>query len=78
MPYGPSEIITHGVNGFLVPEDDITGLATEVRRIARASTSELAPIREAAYRRALEFDDESVTEKWASVMEEALASKRPA
>jgi poly(glycerol-phosphate) alpha-glucosyltransferase len=78
MPYGPSEIITHGVNGFLVPEDDITGIATEVRRIARSTTSELAPIREAAYRRALEFDDESVTEKWAAVMEEALASKRHA
>ena len=43
-----------------------------------ATTAELAPIREAAYRRALEFNDESVTAKWAAVMEEALASKRHA
>ncbi|MGA9103656.1 glycosyltransferase [Aeromicrobium sp.] len=78
MPYGPGEIITHGVDGFLVPPDDIAGLATEIRRIARAKSSDLAPIREAAYRRALEFNDEHVTAKWAAVMEEALASKRSA
>ncbi|MGI9085512.1 MAG: glycosyltransferase [Aeromicrobium sp.] len=78
MPYGPSEIITHGVDGFLVAPDDISGLATEIRRLARASRSELAPIREAAHRRALEFNDEHVTEQWATVMEKALASKRPA
>ena len=78
MPYGPSEIISHGVDGFLVPSDDISGLATEIRRIVRATNAELAPIREAAYRRALEFNDEHVTEKWAAVMEKALASKRHA
>ena len=78
MPYGPSEIITHGVDGFLVQADDTSGLATEIRRIARAKSSELAPIREAAYRRALEFNDEHVTEKWAAAMEKALASKHQA
>ena len=78
MPYGPAEIITHGVDGFLVPPDDINGLATEIRRLARTKNAELAPIREAAYRRALEFNDEHVTEKWATVMEKALASKQPA
>lgn len=78
MPYGPSDIITHGVDGFLVPSDDIAGLATEIRRLARSKPSELAPIREAAYRRALEFNDEHVTERWAEVMEEALAAKQKA
>jgi poly(glycerol-phosphate) alpha-glucosyltransferase len=78
MPYGPAEIITHGVDGFLVPSDDINGLATEIRRVARAKSSELAPIRDAAYRRALEFNDEHVTEKWAAAMEQALASKHGA
>jgi poly(glycerol-phosphate) alpha-glucosyltransferase len=75
MPYGPGEIITHGVDGFLVQPDDISGIATEIRRIARARKSELAPIREAAYRRALEFNDEHVTERWAATFEKALASK---
>ncbi|MGH3457738.1 glycosyltransferase [Aeromicrobium sp.] len=78
MPYGPSEIITHGVDGFLVEADDISGLVTEIRRLARAKPSELAPMREAAWRRAQEFNDENVTEHWATVMEKALASKRPA
>ncbi len=78
MPYGPSEIITHGVDGFLVQADDINGLTTEIRRIVRATSTELAPMREAAYRRALEFNDEHVTETWAAVMEKALASKHRA
>ncbi len=75
MPYGPAEIITHGVDGFLVPADDIAGLVTEIRRLVRAKPSELAPIREAAYRRALAFNDEHVTERWAVAMEKALAAK---
>ena len=78
MPYGPAEIITHGVNGFLVAPDDVSGLATEIRRLARSSRAELAPIREAAWRRALEYNDEAVTKRWAEVMETALKAKRPA
>ena len=78
MPYGPAEIITHGVDGFLVPVDDISGLATEIRRLARAKRSELDAIRMAAYHRALEFNDEHVTERWAAVMEKALAAKHQA
>jgi glycosyltransferase involved in cell wall biosynthesis len=78
MPYGPAEIITHGVDGFLVPVDDISGLATEIRRLAHARRSALAPIRLAAYRRALEFNDEHVTERWAAAMEIALAAKHQA
>ena len=77
MPYGPDEIITHGVDGFLVQPDDITGVATEIRRLARATSDELAALREAAYRRALGFNDEHVTEQWATTFEKALASKRP-
>jgi len=78
MPYGPAEIITHGVNGFLVAPDDVSGLATEIRRLARSSSAELAPIREAAWRRALEYNDEAVTARWAEVMETALEAKSPA
>lgn len=78
MPYGPAEIIRHGVDGFLVPPDDVAGLATEIRRVARARPSELAPIRVAAHRRALEFNDAHVTQSWSDVMEKALAAKRHA
>ena len=76
MPYGPAEIITDGVDGFLVPPDDISGLAAHIRRLASMKQAELAPIRQAAYERATEFNDEAVTEAWATVMNAALEAKR--
>jgi poly(glycerol-phosphate) alpha-glucosyltransferase len=76
MPYGPADIITHGVDGFLVPPDDISALVEAIRHVVRSKPSELAPIREAAYRRALEYNDERVTEAWADVMAKALAAKQ--
>ena len=45
--------------------------------MVRLAADELAPIREAAYLRALEFNDEHVTERWGEVMEKTLASKHP-
>ena len=76
MPYGPAEIITDGVDGFLVPADDINALAAAIRRITRMKPAELAPMREAAHRRALAFNDEHVTARWAVVMQAALDAKR--
>jgi poly(glycerol-phosphate) alpha-glucosyltransferase len=76
MPYGPAEIITHGVDGFLVEPDDIAGLVAEIRRVASAKKSELDPIRLAAHRRALQFNDETTTERWAVAMATALQTKR--
>ncbi len=71
-PYGPEDIITDGVDGFLVPQDDIRALATRIRRVAASSPAELAPMRAAAYRRALDFDDAHVTQQWADLMAELL------
>lgn len=76
MPYGPAEIITNGVDGFVVPADDIEALAKAIRKVASAPPTELVPMREAAYRRALDFNDEHITEKWATIMRSALDSKR--
>jgi poly(glycerol-phosphate) alpha-glucosyltransferase len=77
MPYGPGEIITHGVDGFLVAPGDVSGLAAQIREIASSTPAELAPIRRAAHRRAIEYSDEHVTERWGSFMN-AIERRRAA
>lgn len=76
MPYGPADIITHGVDGYLVPSGDIKRMARAIRKVTRAKPAQLAAMREAAHRRALEFNDEHVTERWARTMNEVLATKQ--
>jgi poly(glycerol-phosphate) alpha-glucosyltransferase len=75
MPYGPAEIITHGVDGFLVRPDDINGLAREIRRLAGASRSELKKMRRAAHDKATQYNDEHVTARWAELMRAAHAAR---
>ena len=75
IPYGPADIITHGVDGFLVPNGDIEGLATQIREIVAASPADLAPMREAGYKRALEFSDEHVMNLWSELMAEVTAKR---
>jgi poly(glycerol-phosphate) alpha-glucosyltransferase len=77
IPYGPSDIITHGVDGFLVPNGDIQALAAQIREVVAATPAELAPIREAGHRRALEFSDEHVMGLWSELMS-GIAAKRAA
>ncbi|HKY56468.1 MAG TPA: glycosyltransferase [Aeromicrobium sp.] len=75
MPYGPADIITHGVNGFLVPNGDVKTLAAQIKFVVESSPADLAPLREAAYKRALEFSDERVMGLWASLMAEIAARR---
>ncbi|MFL6091219.1 MAG: glycosyltransferase [Aeromicrobium sp.] len=75
MPYGPSDIITHGVDGFLVPDGDSLALADQITWIVRAKRSQLAPMRRAARARALEFNDEHVVGQWSTLMAE-IAERR--
>jgi len=75
IPYGPADIITHGVDGFLVPNGDIAALAAQIKSLVAASPAELAPMREAGHERAMEFNDEHVMRLWASLMAD-IAAKR--
>jgi poly(glycerol-phosphate) alpha-glucosyltransferase len=77
IPYGPSDIITHGVDGFLVPNGDIEALAAQIREIVAASPADLVAMREAGYKRALDFSDEHVMELWSALMAE-IAARREA
>jgi poly(glycerol-phosphate) alpha-glucosyltransferase len=75
MPYGPSDIITDGVDGFLVAVGDQDALADKIREVVSADQSVLAPVREAGYRRALQFSDERAVERWRAVMTDAAARR---
>jgi poly(glycerol-phosphate) alpha-glucosyltransferase len=75
MPYGPSDIITHGVDGFLVPPGDKTALAEQIYQVLTTPESVLATIRAAGYRRALEFSDERQVERWQGVMSDVAARR---
>jgi poly(glycerol-phosphate) alpha-glucosyltransferase len=76
-PYGPADIITHGVDGFLVPLNDIDALAAQIGRVATTKPAKLTPMRVAAHRRALDFSTRRITERWADLMADLLATRRP-
>lgn len=65
--YGPSDVITHGVDGLVVPADDVKALSAAIRRIATMGEAERTDMRRAAQRTARRFDDLTVTRQWADV-----------
>ena len=75
VPYGPSDIITHGVDGFLIPDCDVATLAATIRKVVASSSAELAPMREAAHKRALEFSDANVMTQWAVLMADLAGTR---
>ncbi|NYF97983.1 glycosyltransferase [Janibacter cremeus] len=75
--YGPRELITDGVDGFLVPQDDIEALARTLVRVRDMGESELATLRENAARRAQDFSDASIGPRWAAMLRATLAAKVP-
>ena len=68
VPYGPSDILTHGVDGFLVPDGDIEALAEQIAHVATLPQRELKAIRKAAHNRALDFNDEQAVQRWSALM----------
>lgn len=75
IPYGPADVITDGVDGYLLTESDIKGLARRIKKISRSTPAQLEPMRRAAFQRAQDFNDNHVTQRWADIMNSALAAK---
>lgn len=77
IKYGPSDVITHGVDGFLVPAGDVEELANTIRRVVRMDPAALMKMRKAGVKRSRAFLPESITKMWGDVLKGALEAKQP-
>jgi glycosyltransferase involved in cell wall biosynthesis len=73
-PYGPSEIITDGVNGLLVPTRDPQALAAAILRVLRDPALK-ARLAEEGRRRSKDFDAATITARYAQVFETVCAGR---
>lgn len=70
--YGPSDIITPGINGFLVPPNDIDKLAETIELVVAMPEDELDTMRQAAAQRARDFMERPIVEQWGAALKQAL------
>lgn len=75
IKYGPSDIITDGVDGFLVPSGDVHGLAAAIHKVAAMGSGELARMQEAAVLRSKAFSDSAVMKLWLDELADAWQRK---
>ncbi|MGO0605592.1 glycosyltransferase [Brevibacterium linens] len=75
VPYGPSEIITDGVDGFLVPYGDIQGLAECIAKLRTMKACDLDQMRQAARERAKAYRSQQIAEEWAHAIDTAYTRK---
>ena len=66
-PRGPSEIITHGRDGLLVPELDVTALGAAISELA-GDPRRRAALGEAAIETARRYDREAIGARWDSLL----------
>ncbi|WP_167197892.1 glycosyltransferase [Brevibacterium pigmentatum] len=78
IKYGPAEIITHGVNGFIVPANDIDALAAQIEAFLAMPSNEKLEMRRAAIERAKDFLPEQSYERWKKALEEPVKIHNPA
>lgn len=77
IQYGPSDIITDGVNGFLVPDGDTAAMAEKIQLLQQMSDREVTAMRKAAVKRAKDFAPVEITRRWGKALKDALESKTP-
>lgn len=77
IDYGPSDIITHGVDGFLVPDGDIAQLAATIDQFTEMDERERTKMRKAAVKRSKAFVPREIARQWGCQLERAIAAKRP-
>ncbi|OFT97932.1 glycosyltransferase [Brevibacterium sp. HMSC22B09] len=70
IKYGPSDIITDSVDGFLVPAGDVDALAEAIVKVATMDDAALRTMRRNAIKRAKDFYEESIVRDWAQMFAE--------
>jgi poly(glycerol-phosphate) alpha-glucosyltransferase len=80
VQYGPAELITDGVNGFLVPAADHEALAARIEEFLALDEAAVERMRASARATAAAYSDENVTALWSSALQSAVARRagRPA
>lgn len=68
LAYGPRDIITHGVNGYIVPYGDIDALADQIREFVALPESDRDRMRQAAAERALDYAPAKNFERWSDAL----------
>lgn len=76
--YGPSDIIEHGRNGFLVPDGEPLALSAAVDHFLGLPEEEVAALRSAAVARARDFDDARIAQAWKQAIDTAWKHKEAA
>lgn len=73
---GPRDIITEGVDGFLVPNEDVAGLADAVNRAIELDPDVRRSMGEAALKKAQERSQVAVARQWSALLTELDNDKR--
>ncbi|MGO2312780.1 glycosyltransferase [Brachybacterium tyrofermentans] len=76
IEFGPSDVVTDGVDGFLVPSGDIQAMADALVRVHGMPARERARMRTAAIRRAQDFSPENVAKIWGKELARARRRQR--
>ncbi|MBU6265310.1 MAG: glycosyltransferase, partial [Actinomycetales bacterium] len=78
IPYGPSDIIVDGVNGFLIPNGDTDAMAAAIVRLQSLPAEKVLAMRKAAIESLQSFNDAAVLELWNKELRKAWKHKSAA
>jgi len=71
VPYGPSDIITHGVDGFLVPAGNHRAMAKQIGEFLALDPRTVSKLRKAGRQRAADFAAKPIIAMWSDAMRAA-------